>query len=125
MFQCSKCLENNWSLSAVTAIIVATCKNCGAEKSFPARGTKSLKRPKPACFLRPIECPPSPSEVESGRSPAGGWTRATLQRWGVPWPPPGGWRKELHRQWSAKNPDAVPPAPAAYAGYDQVGEPPW
>jgi hypothetical protein len=34
-------------------------------------------------------------EIEAGRSPAGGWTRAQLAKWGVPWPPPKGWRARL------------------------------
>jgi hypothetical protein len=38
---------------------------------------------------------PSPEEVEAGRTAEGGWTRETLRRWGVPWPPPAGWRKRL------------------------------
>ena len=34
-------------------------------------------------------------EIESAKTPAGGFTRATLAGWGVPWPPPKGWRKRL------------------------------
>lgn len=33
--------------------------------------------------------------IEAAKTPAGGWTRATLAAWGVPWPPPKGWRKRL------------------------------
>ena len=29
----------------------------------------------------------TPAEIEAARSPRGGWTRATLASWGVPWPP--------------------------------------
>lgn len=36
-------------------------------------------------------------EIEAGRSPRGGWTRATLAGWGVPWPPPHGWKRALKR----------------------------
>jgi hypothetical protein len=36
-------------------------------------------------------------EVEAGRSPAGGFTRAQLAAWGVPWPPPSGWLHALLR----------------------------
>jgi len=25
----------------------------------------------------------------------GGWTKATLAKWGVSWPPPKGWKKRL------------------------------
>ncbi|MGO9354981.1 MAG: hypothetical protein ACLP3C_30650, partial [Mycobacterium sp.] len=30
---------------------------------------------------------PTPDEIEAARTPAGGWTRAQLAVWGVPWPP--------------------------------------
>lgn len=36
-------------------------------------------------------------EIDAQRSERGGWTRATLAGWGVPWPPPKGWRKALLR----------------------------
>jgi hypothetical protein len=39
----------------------------------------------------------SAEEIEAGRSPRGGWTKATLAGWGVPWPPPSGWRRALLR----------------------------
>ena len=29
--------------------------------------------------------------------PSNGWTRKSLAKWGVPWPPPGGWKKALLR----------------------------
>lgn len=45
---------------------------------------------------------PSPEEVEGAKSPAGGWTRVTLSRWGIGWPPPKGWRKELERAFAAE-----------------------
>jgi len=35
------------------------------------------------------------AQIAAGRSEKGGWTRATLKSWGVPWPPPAGWRKRL------------------------------
>lgn len=34
-------------------------------------------------------------EIEAAQTPNGGWTRAQLAKWGVPWPPPKGWRKQL------------------------------
>lgn len=36
-------------------------------------------------------------EIEDARTSRGGWTRATLESWGVPWPPPKGWRMALIR----------------------------
>lgn len=37
------------------------------------------------------------AEIDAARSPRGGWTRETLSRWNVPWPPPAGWRQALLR----------------------------
>ena len=34
-------------------------------------------------------------EIEAERTPAGGFTKATLAKWGVPWPPPSGWKEAL------------------------------
>lgn len=34
-------------------------------------------------------------EIEAARTPAGGWTRAQLAAWGVPWPPAKGWKDRL------------------------------
>jgi hypothetical protein len=39
----------------------------------------------------------TPEQVEAGRSPAGGFTRAQLAEWNVPWPPPTGWLRALLR----------------------------
>jgi hypothetical protein len=39
----------------------------------------------------------APEEVEAGRSPAGGFSRAQLAAWSVPWPPPAGWLRALLR----------------------------
>lgn len=47
---------------------------------------------------------PSPDEIAEASTPAGGWTRATLAQWGVPWPPPSGWRKRLERLWHDTHP---------------------
>jgi len=40
----------------------------------------------------------SPAEIDAGRSPSGGFTRAQLAAWGVPWPPPAGWLHALLRK---------------------------
>lgn len=34
-------------------------------------------------------------EILAERTAKGGWTKATLAKWGVSWPPPKGWRAEL------------------------------
>ena len=36
-------------------------------------------------------------EIEAGLSERGGFTRKTLEGWGVDWPPRRGWRKALVR----------------------------
>jgi len=38
---------------------------------------------------------PTREEIEAARSPKGGFTKETLARWGVPWPPPKGWMDAL------------------------------
>ena len=35
--------------------------------------------------------------IEAAKTPAGGWTKAQLAEWGVPWPPPKGWKAKLIR----------------------------
>jgi hypothetical protein len=37
----------------------------------------------------------SEAEIMAKRTPRGGWTRATLAAWGIPWPPPRGWKAVL------------------------------
>lgn len=39
----------------------------------------------------------SAAEIETARTERGGWSKATLEAWGVPWPPPKGWRRALER----------------------------
>ena len=34
-------------------------------------------------------------EIMAAQTPKGGWTKAQLAKWGVPWPPPQGWKKSL------------------------------
>lgn len=38
---------------------------------------------------------PTEEEIEAARTPKGGFTRAQLAAWGVPWPPPKGWKRTL------------------------------
>ncbi len=38
---------------------------------------------------------PTLEEIEAARTPKGGWTKAQLAAWGVPWPPQKGWRERL------------------------------
>lgn len=40
---------------------------------------------------------PTEEQIDAGRTSKGGYTRATLAAWGVPWPPPTGWREALLR----------------------------
>ena len=34
-------------------------------------------------------------EILAKQTDNGGWTKATLASWGVPWPPPKGWKEAL------------------------------
>jgi hypothetical protein len=34
-------------------------------------------------------------EIDAAKTAKGGWDRATLANWGIPWPPPKGWRQML------------------------------
>ncbi len=43
---------------------------------------------------------PSPQEILAHRSGTGGWKKATLARWGVPWPPPKGWKADLEARYA-------------------------
>lgn len=47
---------------------------------------------------------PTEEEIDAAMTTAGGWTRATLASWGVPWPPPKGWRQNLINGRSPKCP---------------------
>ncbi len=35
------------------------------------------------------------AEIETAMTPPGGFTRAVLAKWGVPWPPPKSWRRRI------------------------------
>lgn len=37
----------------------------------------------------------SEEDIEAGRTATGGFSRAQLAAWGVPWPPPKGWKQDL------------------------------
>jgi hypothetical protein len=45
---------------------------------------------------------PTKEEIAAAMTFRGGWTKAQLAEWGVPWPPPKGWRAELEER--AKTP---------------------
>jgi hypothetical protein len=47
---------------------------------------------------------PTAEEIEAARTEGGGWTRAQLAVWGVPWPPPHGWKQRLVAPRSAAGP---------------------
>lgn len=44
---------------------------------------------------------PSPEEIEAARTDNGGWKRAQLAEWGVPWPLVTGWKDGLIERWEA------------------------
>ena len=55
------------------------------------------------------------AQIEAGRSPKGGWTRAQLAQWGVPWPPPKGWRNALTHGRDPKSPNQEIRQPVDYS----------
>jgi hypothetical protein len=61
-----------------------------------AKITKPESVPEPDLSMIP-ENTVTYADIEAARSPAGGFTRATLAKWGVPWPPPRGWREHITR----------------------------
>lgn len=50
-------------------------------------------------------------EIEAGRSDKGGFTKAALAAWGVPWPPPAGWKEALLEGRSPGRTDEFAPSP--------------
>jgi hypothetical protein len=49
---------------------------------------------------------PSPDEIKAAMTAAGGWTKAQLAEWGVPWTkdgPPRGWKRKLEKAWREQN----------------------
>lgn len=69
-------------------------------------------------------------EVEAARSPKGGWTRATLAKWGVPWPPPRGWRRVItldhpRKRGQAESTDSRPIRGPKYTEGSDDGSLPW
>jgi hypothetical protein len=50
---------------------------------------------------------PSPKEIELNKTAKGGWTRITLESWGVPWPPRKGWKKELEEKFRKSSSEEI------------------
>lgn len=83
------------------------CPACEADPGEKCRGPRG---PREACHLERIHAyaithmgipAPSPDQVLAAQSDRGGWTKAQLAEWGVPWPPPKGWRRALEDRWRA------------------------
>ncbi len=45
--------------------------------------------------LEDITARVSAEEIDAEKTPSGGWTKASLEKWGVSWPPVKGWRQKL------------------------------
>ena len=59
-------------------------------------------------------------EIDSKKTARGGWTRADLAAWGVPWPAPRGWRQALLHGLPIPTFAAAEPAPAASSAPAEV-----
>jgi hypothetical protein len=58
-----------------------------------------VRVPDPLANCKPVD----PAEIVARMSTArGGWTKATLEEWGVPWPPPKGWRETCERLFARR-----------------------
>ncbi len=68
MLACEKCLENNWSLAGDSDFVIATCKNCGNETSFPRCAPKRKPFRKDAApALTSLPFPAPSTELAPGR----------------------------------------------------------
>ena len=66
---------------------------------------------------------PTPTEIEAARTPQGGWTRETLERWGIEWPPRKGWKRALTKCHGGLHPIERPcPKCGAEQGQPCVGK---
>ena len=66
--------------------------------AYKRQSRAAWRTPEQEAALAALPRVPS-EEIEACRLPDGGYRfdRATLTRWGVPWPPPAGWRKAVER----------------------------
>lgn len=53
---------------------------------------------------------PTHEEIESAKTPKGGWTKAQLAAWGVSWPPEKGWRQRITTGGLKRRKFIAPPA---------------
>jgi hypothetical protein len=44
---------------------------------------------------------PSEQEIDAAKTERGGWKKAQLAEWGIPWPPPPGWKRKLIADYKA------------------------
>lgn len=68
------------------------------EQFLEYRSKPAPKPSKPVKKIKPIDVVTgsvTDAEIRAAMSRKGGWSRATLEKWGVPWPPPKGWRAKL------------------------------
>ena len=112
--RCSYCFAAFWATrpgprtAAGHRVTSRKSKNQTSGESTPQPHSPNVRHGKPQFKLSTrglFQLRPSmwvsPEEIVAARTAKGGWTRATLARWGVPWPPPHGWRRELERRYAA------------------------
>jgi hypothetical protein len=69
-----------------------------------ARDARQREREEARANRPPPNNPAMRAEIEAAKTPSGGWTKADLAKWGVPWPPPKGWKKFLENKRQSPRP---------------------
>lgn len=89
-------------LPLLTVFLHRVCGNDGARfnegidilrAAFEAGQASQPAQPVPEGQPAPMRL--TLDEIMAGRTKKGGWTRAQLAEWGVPWPPKAGWKRRL------------------------------
>lgn len=90
---CESCHNNIHTNVKLTRAVVTAQKLTKQEKKSLKKNLSAKKSSSPSEINLPY-----PDEIEMGKSIAGGYTRAQLSKWGVPWPPPKGWKADIERR---------------------------
>ena len=108
----SQDFKRGQSVGRSLCIEMVKCPRCGSKRGMPCTGAAGGTRKSnhaerviavgrlanlPKHTTDDIKCHGRVSrrEIEEGRTPRGAFTRETLAKWGVPWPPPSGWIEHI------------------------------